>query len=87
MIKQSYPEFDYIIHNLGDGKATPLKDITFEEIDRTYKINLYAPFLLSTGLIELIKTNKADTVFIGATIGLRGAENFASYSSAKRALR
>ena len=86
-IKKDYPVFDCIIHNLWDGKATPLNTINFQEVDRTYKINTYAPLLLSAGLIDLIKENNADNIFIGATIGFKWYENFASYSSAKRALR
>ncbi len=86
-IKKYYPKFDCIIHNLWDGKATKIENITFEEIDRTMKINLYAPLLLCAGLIELTKNNKADTIIIWATIGFKWYQYFTSYSSAKRAVR
>lgn len=86
-IQDQYSSFDCMIHNIGDGNATSFANIQYSEIDRTFKINSYIPLLLSAQLDSLVRENQADIVCIGATLGLKGYQHFASYSSAKRALR
>lgn len=61
--------------------------MTAEELDRVVNINTRAPLLLTAGLIDTIKSQAIDTVFINSTSGLRAGANMAVYDMSKWALR
>lgn len=86
-IKEKYADFVCLINNIGDGKAEKINEIDFDSADRALKINLLAPMVLTTSLIDTIKKNEADIINIWATIGFKWYEHFTAYSSAKRWLR
>jgi len=86
-IKTQHSDFVCLINNLWDGKAQKTQDIDFASADRALKVNLLAPMLLTSALMDNIKNNEADIINIGATIGFKPGEHFVAYSSAKYGLR
>lgn len=86
-VKEKYADFVCLINNIGDGKAEKINEVGFDDADRSLKINLLAPMVLTTGLIDIVKKNEADVINIWATIGFKWYEHFTAYSSAKRGLR
>lgn len=86
-IKERYGDFICLINNIWDGKAEKIDEIDFDSADWALKVNLLAPMVLTTSLIDIIKKNEADIINIWATIGFKWYEHFTAYSSAKRWLR
>lgn len=88
IIKQNYSNFDALINCAGvPGTQEPNK-ITYDILDATMKINSIAPMFLSSLLFDLIKSNTADIINVGSTIGLKqGYSNQLAYTTSKWALR
>ena len=58
-----------------------------DELDRLYRTNLRAPYLLTQMLLPRLKQSKGQIVFMNSSAGVRGAEKLSQYASSKFALR
>ena len=89
-IKKSFPQIDGIVHNAGTLINKPFEQITLSEIERVYKVNVFAPFYLTQQLVDVMgKTSKAHVVTISSMGGFQGSAKFAglsAYSSSKAAI-
>lgn len=79
-----------IIHNAGFLLNKPFATITKENLEKSYHINVFAPFLLTQSLLPLLKkSNSAHVIHISSMGGVQGSSKFAglsAYSSSKGAL-
>ena len=89
-IKKSFHQIDGIVHNAGTLINKPFEQITLSEIERVYKVNVFAPFYLTQQLVDVMgKTSKAHVVTISSMGGFQGSAKFAglsAYSSSKAAI-
>jgi len=58
-----------------------------DEIDRVYDVNVKAPMLLTSALIDKMKVDKTDIINVVSTVALRPHIDSATYDSSKWALR
>jgi len=83
-------EVNILINNAGLLVNKPFANITAQELEMVYRINVFAPFLLSQQLMPLMgKKQKAHIVNISSMGGFQGSSKFAglsAYSSSKGAL-
>lgn len=82
---------DYIINNAAMIQVTPLIDLTLEEWDKTFNLNVKVPFLISQKAFQLFKEHniKGNIVNVASIAGVFGKEKFpgfAAYSASKSAL-
>jgi len=79
-----------LINNAGILVNKPFSKITSKELELTYRVNVFAPFMLSQQLIPLMgKKERSHIVNIGSMGGFQGSAKFAglsAYSSSKGAL-
>lgn len=79
-----------LIHNAGQMLNKPFAKINEKEIQAVYQTNVFAPFLLTQGLLPFMgKRLKTHIVHIGSMGGFQGSSKFAglsAYSSSKAAL-
>lgn len=75
-----------IINCAGVYTTEPLGEITENEIKRTMATNVKSNILLVSNLIDQIKRDKSDVLFISSTAGTQGTENML-YSASKWAVR
>lgn len=79
-----------IVHNAGFLINKPFATITKEDLEKSYRVNVFAPFLLTQCLLPLLKkSNKAHVIHISSMGGVQGSSKFAglsAYSSSKGAL-
>lgn len=76
---------DILVNNAGYTAPKTIFEASFAELERTMQVNLYAPFLLTQGLLQ--KGNKFSHIFnIASTAGMRGRAGWSTYSSSKAAL-
>ncbi len=74
-----------LVNNAGFTAPKTIFEATIDELQRTMRVNLYAPFLLIQGLLQ--HGNKFDHIFnIASTAGMRGRAGWSTYSSSKAAL-
>lgn len=84
-IKKYHAKFDTLILNSGIMPLARVGEIDFD-IDNVFKVNITGSIKLVNGLLNLIKENKADIVFVGSTASLKGYEDHAVYCASKHAL-
>ncbi len=86
LIKETGTEpLKVLINNAGIAKTNPLTEITLEEWNRTFFVNVTAPFLLSKGLLPLLK--KGSTIVnILSGASKKGYPTFSTYCMSKFAM-
>ena len=89
-IKEKHQTIDFVINNAGTLVNKPFEDILYSDLEKTYQVNVFAPFYLSQQLLSVLgKKTKAHIVNISSIGGFQGSVKFAglsSYSSSKAAL-
>ncbi len=79
-----------IIHNAGYLVNKDFTSIRKEDLEKSYQVNVFAPFLITQGLFSLLKkSGSAHVVHISSIGGVQGSSKFAglsAYSTSKGAL-
>lgn len=79
-----------IIHNAGLLINKPFASISKEELEESYRVNVFSPFLLTQSLLPLLKkSGSAHVIHISSMGGIQGSVKFnglSAYSSSKGAL-
>lgn len=84
------PSLDVLINNAGALINKPFAEISADELQLVYSVNVFAPFALTQKLLPLLrKSGGAHIVNIGSVGGVNGTAKFpglTAYSSSKGAL-
>jgi NAD(P)-dependent dehydrogenase (short-subunit alcohol dehydrogenase family) len=79
-----------IIHNAGLLINKPFGEVTLADLQASYQVNVFAPYLLTQALMPFLrKASKAHIVNISSMGGVQGSTKFAglsTYSTAKGAV-
>jgi 3-oxoacyl-[acyl-carrier protein] reductase len=94
-INQTYHAFlekfgglDCLVNNAGIARSRPIDDVTLEDFDEIYRVNVYGAALMTAKAVSILKKQKHGTIInIGSTAGLKGYEGGTVYASSKFALR
>lgn len=87
-VKSHFSEIDVLINNAGVLLNKPFVDISSEDLQKVYSVNVFAPFQLIRSLIPVFKTN-THVINIGSVGGVNDSQKFpglSAYSSSKGAL-
>lgn len=77
-----------LIHSIGLFLAGPIETSSVDELDRQYRVNTRAPYLLTQALLPSLITREGQIVFINSSAGFHPAKaGWAAYSASKHALR
>lgn len=63
-----------------------INDLKIDEFERVFTINTRAPFLLVSALLDRIKAEGTDLIFINSVAGIRSYKNQSFYNASKAAL-
>lgn len=63
-----------------------VSELDADEFERVFAINTRAPFLLISSLLDRIKTEGTDLIFINSVAGIRSYKNQTFYNASKAAL-
>lgn len=89
-IKERTEAIDVIVHNAGSLVNKPYETIGYEELERVYKVNVFAPYYLTQQLLPLLgKTKRSHIIHISSMGGFQGSAKFpglTAYSSSKAAI-
>lgn len=81
---------DLLINNAGALVNKPFEQITADDLQRCYSVNVFAPYLLIQNLLPLLKSAElSHVVNISSMGGFQGVQKFpglSAYSSSKGAL-
>jgi short-subunit dehydrogenase len=86
-IKNKYSNFKYLINCAGILNIRKTNDLKIDEIERLFKINVFAPMILSSELMDIIIKNESDIVNVGSSSAFKAIEGQSVYSSSKWAIR
>ncbi len=87
-VRSILTDVDIVIHNAGYLINKPFQKISRAELQKSYQVNVLAPFLLTQQLMPLLNKG-AHIIMIGSVGGVTGTQKFAglsAYSSSKAAL-
>jgi NADP-dependent 3-hydroxy acid dehydrogenase YdfG len=56
-------------------------------LDRQYRINVRAPYMLTQALLPMLKSRRGQIVFINSSAGLNARANVSQYAATKHALK
>lgn len=78
---------DALVNNAGVANNHPFPDITWEDFDRTLKVNTYAPFFVTQHAWPyLVASGSGRVVMVASKAGVTGAPNLSAYGTSKGAV-
>jgi short-subunit dehydrogenase len=86
-LRRDYSAIDVLIHSAGIIVNGALAALPVEDLDRQYRTNVRAPYLLTQALLSLLKACQGQIVFMNSTVGLNAGANAGQYAATKHALR
>lgn len=78
---------DILIHSAGYFAMGNFEDLSVDDFDILYRVNVRAPFLITKNLLPLIKKSKGQIVFINSSAGLQAKAKVSQYAASKHALK
>ncbi|HRG00089.1 MAG TPA: SDR family oxidoreductase [Bacteroidia bacterium] len=89
-IKKEATHIDCIINNAGSLINKPYESISYDELQKVYQVNVFAPYYLIQQLLPVLgKHSKTHVVNISSMGGFQGSSKFpglTAYSSSKSAI-
>jgi len=78
---------DLLIHCAGTITPGPMDSAEIEDLDRQYRVNVRAPYLLTKLLLPMLRSRRGQIVFVNSSAGQIAAANVSQYAATKHALR
>ncbi len=78
---------DLLIHCAGKIVHGPMESAEIEDLDRQYRINVRAPYLLTQLLLPMLRSRRGQIVFVNSSAGQIASANVGQYGATKHALR
>lgn len=89
-IKKEATHIDCIINNAGSLVNKPYESISYDELQKVYQVNVFAPYYLIQQLLPVLgKQSKTHVINISSMGGFQGSSKFpglTAYSSSKSAI-
>lgn len=78
---------DILVHSAGFWSGGAIENSTGEELDKHYRVNVRAPYVLTQKLLPRIKKRKGQIVFINSSAGQTARARTSQYAASKHALK
>ncbi len=78
---------DVLVHSAGVVALGPVATAPVAELDRQYRVNLRAPFVLTQALLPALERARGQVVFINSGAGLRANAGWSQYAATKHGLK
>lgn len=86
-LQQDCPHLDLLIHSAGVITLGKLDTASVEDFDWQYRINVRAPYVLTQGLLPMLRVRQGQIVFLNSSVGLNARGSVGQYAATKHALR
>jgi len=81
------PGVHVLVHAAGVLDRAPFESATAEQLDRQYRTNVRAPYVLTQRLLPALKAAQGQLVFINSSAGLAAKATVGAYAASKHALK
>ncbi len=78
---------DILIHSAGVIDLGRIDCASIEDLDRHYRVNLRAPYLLTQALLPMLRSRNGQIVYINSSLGLNARAGIGQYAATKHALK
>jgi NAD(P)-dependent dehydrogenase (short-subunit alcohol dehydrogenase family) len=86
-IERDHGRVDVLVHCAAVLSLGPVESAPVAQLDRQYRVNVRAPYLLTQLLFHSLRSAGGQIVFVNSSTGLHAGANVAQYSATKHALR
>ena len=86
-VEQRCGGLDLLVHCAGYLATGPIESTPIEELDRHYRVNFRAPYLLTQLLLPLLRRRWGRIVFVNSSVVFHPQEGVGQYAAMKQALR
>lgn len=85
---EEYGKLDVLINNAGIGTSKPIDELTVEDFEQVYRVNVFGAAMMAARAAKIFKKqNYGNIINIGSTAATNGYEGGSVYASSKAALR
>lgn len=85
-IQEQFGQLDILINNAGWAPVTPISEVTMEEYDKVFNINVRALVNLTTHALPMLKETKGNIINMSSVICKNPLENMSMYAGTKAAV-
>lgn len=86
-LRHDIKHIDILVHSAGEFSMGAIENASVNDLDKQYRVNVRAPYLLTQVLLPMIKSRKGQIVFINSSSGLRAKAEVSQYAATKHALK
>ena len=86
-VKQKFGGIDILVSNAGVISLGDIADASVENLDRLYRVNVRAAYLLAQGFLPTVSKRSGQVVFINSSAGFTAKAGLAQYAATKYALK
>lgn len=86
-VNSDFAKIEILIHSAGCINPVPVIDLKIEDYNFHFNLNTKAPFLITKMLLEKLKENNGQIVFINSSAVQRATPNLSLYTASKLALK
>lgn len=87
LVSEKTDALDVLVHSAGLISTGTMADCQIDDLDRMYRINTRAPYLLTKLCLPLLKKSRGQVVFINSSAGLQARSGAGQYACTKHALK
>jgi NADP-dependent 3-hydroxy acid dehydrogenase YdfG len=87
MVEGELGRLDVLVHSAGTIVHGPQESLSVEYLDQQYWANVRGPYLLTQGLLPLLKAAAGQIVFINSTMGLETRANVGQFAATQHAFK
>lgn len=86
-LRQDLFGVDVLVHAAGTIVRGSLEQVCGDALDMQYRTNVRAPWVLTQGLLPLLRPRQGQVVFVNSTAGLAAGASVGAYAATKHALK
>jgi NADP-dependent 3-hydroxy acid dehydrogenase YdfG len=86
-VRDEFGRVDILVYSAGLYSRGTIASASVDDLDRLYRANVRAPFLLTQTLLPLLTANQGQIVFINSSQGVNTTAAMGQYGATKHALK
>ncbi|HEX2524364.1 MAG TPA: SDR family NAD(P)-dependent oxidoreductase [Terriglobia bacterium] len=86
-LQQEFGQLDILVHCAGEIASSNLETAAIDDLDRQYRANVRAPYLLTQKVLSLLKVMPGQIVFVNSSVGLAARPTVSQFAATQHAVR